>query len=71
MPLELDGRTIRQRRMQSLHIVDLLDEVCNMPAQFLDGTVLPCLQFLVFQRLDKALAFAVGMSRQLRLMRAV
>src|SRR5467141_1469251 len=59
MLLKLDGRTICQRRMQSLHIVDLLDEVCNMPAQFVDSTVLPCLQFLVFQRLDKALAFAV------------
>ena len=54
--LELDGRPISQGRMQSLQIVDLLDELCNMVAQFFEGTILTSIELLMFQCFDKALA---------------
>src|SRR5580692_17303 len=56
LSLELDGRPISQGRMQSLQIVDLLDELCNMVAQFLKRTILPGIEFFMLQRLDEALA---------------
>jgi hypothetical protein len=57
--LELDRRAVRQSRMQSLHIGDLIDELCNILAQLFDGSIRPRLEFLVLQSLDEAFAPAV------------
>src|SRR5215472_19165243 len=62
---------VSQRRMQTASIVIVVDELFDMARKLLEIAVLPAVDFLLFQRLHKALAKRIRLRRRLRLMRAI